>query len=163
MKYSMEKTLTFDVMKNYQQYAVKTLKEAGYKITRQRRTIVELLEKTDKALSPYDMRDMLQKQNINADVVTIYRILEAFEGLSLVHKVLALNGYIRCSREKINERKNSCHHYLLCKSCHKVDEVEGENLTKLEHKIETVKKFSIDSHYLEFTGLCNNCKLKASQ
>ena len=150
-------------MKNYKKYAIKTLKEAGYKITRQRQMIVELLEKTEKALSPYDMRDMLKKQKINADVVTIYRILETFDGLSLAHKVLALNGYIRCSTERMKENKNSCHHYLLCKNCHKVDEVEGENLSKLENKIETTKNFRIDAHYLEFMGFCENCQHKANK
>ena len=53
--------------------------------------IVELLNKNDKALSPYDMRDQLKKQRINPDVVTIYRVLETLEKLMLVHKVLALN------------------------------------------------------------------------
>ncbi len=146
-------------MKNYTPYALKILREGGFKITRQRQMIVELLAKTDKALSPYDMRDMLKKQKINADVVTIYRILETLEKLSLAHKVLAVNGYIRCNTDEIG-KKNFCHHYLLCKNCHKIDEVEGEDLSKLEQKIEKEKKFRIDSHYLEFTGLCKDCQRK---
>ena len=148
-------------MKNYVQIALKTLKKADFKITRQRQMIVELLDKTDKALSPYDMRDMLKKQKIKADVVTIYRVLETLEKLSLAHKVLAVNGYIRCNTEEIGMQKagkNFCHHYLLCKNCHKIDEVEGEDLSKLEKKITTEKKFQIDSHYLEFMGLCSDCQ-----
>lgn len=145
-------------MKNYIKYALKILKESDYKITKQRQMILELLAKTDKALSPYEMRDMLKKHRINADVVTIYRILETFEKLFIAHKVLALNGYIRCNTKEIG--KNFCHHYLLCKNCHKVDEVEGEDLSKLEKKIEKEKKFHIDSHYLEFTGLCKDCQRK---
>lgn len=144
-------------MKNYKQQALKMLREADFKITDQRRMIVELLAKTDKALSPYDMRDALKKRKINADVVTIYRVLETLEKLSLAHKVLAVNGYVRCSTEEVNEKKKFCHHYLLCKKCHKIDEVEGEDLTKLEKKIARDKKFRVDSHYLEFTGVCKNC------
>jgi Fur family ferric uptake transcriptional regulator len=145
-------------MKNYTQIALKTLKEADFKITKQRQMIVELLAKTDKALSPYDMRNMLKKQKIKADVVTIYRVLETLEKLSLAHKVLAVNGYIRCNTEEIGQKENFCHHYLLCKNCHKIDEVEGEDLSKLEKKITNEKKFQIDSHYLEFMGLCSNCQ-----
>ncbi len=111
--------------------------------------IIRLMAKNKKALTPYEMRDNLKKQKIKADVVTIYRILETLEELSLAHKVLALNGYIACDLAK--ER---CHHYLLCKKCHRVDEVEGENLAALEKKIAQKHEFSIDSHYLEFTGLC---------
>lgn len=147
-------------MKNYTTYALKTLQEAGYKVTKQRQMIVELLAKTEKALSPYDMRDTLKKQKIPADVVTIYRVLETLEKLSLVHKVLALNGYIRCNTKELGSKKIFCHHYLLCKYCHNVDEVEGEDLSKLEQKIAKEKKFHIDSHYLEFTGLCKNCAEK---
>ena len=147
-------------MKNYAQYALKILKEAGFKTTKQREMIVNLLAKTDKALSPYDMRDILKKQKINADVVTIYRVLETLEKLSLAHKVLAVNGYIRCNTKELGKNKIFCHHYLLCKNCHKIDEVEGEDLTKLEKKIENKKKFKIESHYLEFTGLCKDCQKK---
>lgn len=142
-------------MKKFKQQALKMLREADFKITDQRRMIVELLAKTDKALSPYDMRDALKKRKINADVTTIYRVLETLEKLSLAHKVLAVNGYVRCNTDKPS--KNFCHHYLLCKKCHKIDEVEGEDLTKLEKKIAQTKKFQIDAHYLEFTGLCKNC------
>ncbi len=147
-------------MKNYTRYALETLKNEGFKITKQRQMIVELLAKTEKALSPYDMRDTLKKQKINADVVTIYRILETLEKLSLAHKVLALNGYIRCNTDEITKGKTLCHHYLLCKNCHKVDEVEGEDLSKLEQKIAKTKLFQIQSHYLEFMGLCKNCRNK---
>lgn len=146
-------------MNHYRQYAIKTLKEAGFKTTKQREMIVDLLAKTDKALSPYDMRDTLKKQKIDADVVTIYRILETLEKLSLVHKVLAVNGYVRCHTEDVR-KKNFCHHYLLCKNCHRIDEVEGEDLSKLEDKIESGNRFKIDSHYLEFTGLCKDCQNK---
>lgn len=147
-------------MMNYKQFAIKALKAADFKITEQRRMIVELLAKTDKALSPYDMRDALKKRRINADVVTIYRVLETLEKLSLAHKVLAVNGYVRCNTNDLGKKMDLCHHYLLCKKCHKIDEVEGEDLSKLEKKIASSKKFQIESHYLEFTGICRNCTKK---
>jgi Fur family ferric uptake transcriptional regulator len=139
-------------MKNYIDYALTELKKTGLKITKPRQMIVSLLAKSDKALSPYEMRDMLKKKKINADVVTIYRILEVLEKIALAHKVLAFSGYIRCNTEKM--AKTSCHHYLLCRKCHRVDEVEGENLHDLEKKISKKHKFNIQSHYLEFMGLC---------
>lgn len=144
-------------MHNYITFALKKIKNSGFKITKQRRMVVELLAKSDKALSPYDMRNILKQQKIKADVVTIYRILETLEKLSLAHKVLAFNGYIHCNTEEFGDNKTSCHHYLICKKCRKIDEIEGENISKLEQKIELEKKFHIDSHYLEFLGLCSEC------
>jgi Fur family ferric uptake transcriptional regulator len=150
-------------MKNYTRYALKKLKEAGFKNTSQRETIVKLLAKTNKALSPYDMRDTLKKQKIGADVVTIYRVLETLEKLSLVHKVLAVNGYIRCNTDDIGKANEFCHHYLFCENCRKIDEIKGEDLSKLENRIRKDKHFKIKSHYLEFTGLCKDCLRKAKK
>ncbi len=144
-------------MDNYISFALSKLKEDGLKITQPRQMIVKFLAKSKKVLSPYEMRDLLKKQKINADVVTIYRVLEVLEKMALAHKVLAFNGYIRCNI-KAGKIKSGCHHYFVCKKCAKVDEVEGEDLSALERKITRTHKFQIESHYLEFLGLCAKCK-----
>lgn len=169
---------------NYIEFALAELKKAGLKITKPRKMMVELLASSDKAFTPYEMRDTLKGKGINADVVTIYRVLEVLERMSLVHKVMALGRYIRCltsqenqdktqeSEDKVSNQnkslnhkdssrhKNSsrCHHYLLCKKCRKVEEIEGENLHALEQKIQKEKKFQIEEHYLEFIGICAACQ-----
>lgn len=144
-------------MTNYTEIALQKLKESGLKITKPRQMVVELLEKSSKALSPYEMKDILENKNIKSDVVTIYRILDVLEQFHLAHKVLASNGYIKCSSENIESKKDFCHHYLVCSKCNSVSEVEGEDLSALEKKILKEHKFKITSHYLEFSGLCKNC------
>jgi Fur family ferric uptake transcriptional regulator len=147
----------------YQQLALEKLKESGLKITKPRQLIVDFLASSDKALSPYEVQNLLQKQGIKSDVVTIYRVFELLENLSLVHKVQAFNGYARCHVEDLNSLKDICHHYLLCKNCKRVEEVEGEDLSKLENKIEKNHQFKISSHYLEFMGICRDCQKKKGQ
>ena len=143
---------------DYTNFALEKLKEAGLKITNPRKMLVSFLAKSDKVLSPYEMKALLKREKINADVVTIYRVLEVLESMSLVHKVQAFNGYVRCHTKKME--RGACHHYLLCRSCRKVEEVEGENLSQLEKKIAQNCHFTIESHYLEFMGLCAACKKK---
>ncbi len=145
------------IMKSYVCFSVECLQDAGYKITESRQTILEFLSKSQKALSPYEIQDLLKRRGIKADVVTIYRVLELFEKLNLVHKILAVNGYVRCHTEQI-KKPQACHHYLVCKNCQSVEEVEGENLAPLEKKIVKNYCFDIASHYLEFTGLCAKCR-----
>lgn len=123
--------------------------------------IIELLAKSKKALSPYEMEDLLKKKRIKADVVTIYRVLEILEKLGLVHKVLAFNGYI--AWDTPTNLKEACHHYLLCEKCHEVQEVKGEDLSDLEKKIAKTYRFQIHSHYLEFMGICKRCKSSAQR
>ncbi len=151
-------------MLDYVYHAVSKLKEAGLKITRPRQQVVELLVKTDKALSPYEMRDILKKKNIKADVVTIYRIMEVLESLGLVHKVLALNAYIRCHIEELGKEARKCHHYLLCRNCHKFEEFTSDDLPDFKKLMANYyKKFHIESHYLEFVGLCSECGKKVKE
>lgn len=143
-------------MENYFQFALQKLQESGLKVTQPRSMIVRLLSKSKKALSPYEMKELLAKKKIKADVVTIYRVLEILEKLGLIHKVLAFNGYIACETPTLSQK--SCHHYLLCERCHEVNEVKGEDLSCLEKKITQTHLFEIRSHYLEFMGLCGKCR-----
>ena len=145
---------------NYTQYALKKLKGDHFKITRPREMIVRLLDKSERALTPYEMRDYLNGKKIKADVVTIYRVLETLEKLSLAHKVLAFGGYIACNmnNQKKGDAIKRCHHYLICNRCHRVDEVRGEDLSKLEKRIAGEHQFNIQSHYIEFIGLCKKCR-----
>jgi len=93
-------------------------------------------------------------------------VLDVLENMGLVHKVLALSRYIRCHVVPTHDHpghggKTDCHHYLLCSNCRKVEEIEGENLENLSQKITKDYGFKIESHSLEFIGLCANCqKLK---
>ena len=118
--------------------------------------MIGLLAKSDKALSPYHMQAALKKKKILMNAVTIYRVLDAFEGIGIVHKVLAFNGYVKCTMEP----SKSCHHYIVCKECRRLDEIEGEDLSRLEAKISKEKGFTVYTHYLEFMGVCKRCSRK---
>lgn len=142
--------------KSYKDLAVQKLQKQGFKLTKPRLMLLELLAKTDKALSPYDMKDLLAKQKIKADVVTIYRILEVLEENSLVHKILSLGRFTKCCLE---EEQSDCHHYLICQNCHKIEEISGDDLEKLEVKVAKQTGFKIISHNLELTGLCSKCRV----
>jgi Fur family ferric uptake transcriptional regulator len=122
----------------------------AFKLTKPRLMLLDLLSKSDKALSPYDMKNLLAEQKIKADVVTIYRILEVLEKNNLVHKILSLGRFTKCC---LNDGGNDCHHYLICQNCHKIEEVSGDDLEKLEKKISKESGFEIISHNLELMGM----------
>ncbi len=152
-------------MSEYRKFALEKLKDAGFKITKPRSILIELLEKYKKVLTPYEMRDLLKSVDINADIVTIYRILDAFEKLGLVHKVLALNGYVACDTDDLSSKRSDleCHHSIVCKVCHRVEEVHGDDLSNLRKKITQKYGFLIEAHTLEFIGICKKCASKSSK
>jgi Fur family ferric uptake transcriptional regulator len=50
------------------------------------------------------------------------------------------------------------HHHLICNSCGRIEEVEGDLLENMELDIKKKKGFKVQSHALEFFGLCKNCQ-----
>jgi Fur family ferric uptake transcriptional regulator len=56
------------------------------------------------------------------------------------------------------ELKKNHHHHLICTNCGKIEEVEGDFLKKMEDDIFKSKKFKVESHSLEFFGLCEDCQ-----
>ncbi|MCC6643218.1 transcriptional repressor [Candidatus Peregrinibacteria bacterium] len=148
-------------MKNFIQMAENILREDGLRLTKPRSMALNFLAKENQPLTPYEIRDLLKEEGEKADVVTIYRILEEFERLGLVHKVTLLGRYIRCSDLEMEthcEKDIGCHHYLICEKCSKVQEISGENLHDLERVIEKKTGFEVKNHFLEFLGLCKKCK-----
>jgi Fe2+ or Zn2+ uptake regulation protein len=148
---------------NFVNFASDKLKLNGLKITSPRKMVLEFLAVQDKAMTPYEIRKMLAGSGKKADVVTLYRILDEFENIGLVHKVVTLGRYVRCDEHgEVNNHEhtanNDCHHYLICSSCQKVEEVSGEDLRSLEKKISKITGFQIKSHTLEFLGLCKSCQ-----
>jgi len=143
---------------NYFEFAVSKLKENDYKLTVMRESVLRLLNENSMPFTPYEVKDELLKKGVKADVVTLYRVFEVFEKIGLVHKVSSLGRYIPCYVQ--GEANMDCHHYVICKLCKKIEEVEGEDLHSLEAKIQRNLGFKVESHYLEFNGVCNVCLTK---
>lgn len=154
----------FNMNKNFLDNALQLMKNNNLKLTKPRLMVVEFLANEQKAMTPYEIRDKLSKDQRKADVVTLYRVLDELEKIGLVHKVITLGRYVRCDDQDFvdhidHDVLDSCHHYLICENCHKVEEVSGEDLSSIEKKIAKNTGFQIKSHTLEFLGLCKACQL----
>lgn len=68
--------------------SLQTLKDNNQKMTKTRLWILEELEHIKKPLNPYKLLEQSKDKNI--DISTIYRNLELFESLGIVHKINAL-------------------------------------------------------------------------
>jgi Fe2+ or Zn2+ uptake regulation protein len=138
---------------SYVNEAIKILKNNGYKYTKTREKVLEILDNSKESLSPYDISE---KSNNKLDVVTVYRILETLEKLGLVHKVLSSGKYRKCNISK--NKSDNCHHNIICKRCGYIQEIHCEGMNDIEKKVAANTFFEIENHILEFYGLCNKCK-----
>src|SRR3989344_4717406 len=129
-----------------------SLEEAGIKKTKARLAILSFLQNKSKPKDVLEIIDYLKDQQIDADKVTVYRILEIFTAKGLIKRLEFQEGKFRY------EGAGEHHHHLICMNCKKVEDIDIENdVSKHEKYIFDTKKFKVLNHSLEFFGLCENC------
>ncbi len=117
------------------------IKEAGYKLTRPRKMVLDFLSKKH---IPYRPKDIYKKLKKQIDLVSVYRALQLFTKLEILYK------------EKINGEyqyylANSQHHHITCRKCNKIECVP------CDHLFSNIKDFTKIIHELSLSGLCRKC------
>jgi Fur family transcriptional regulator, ferric uptake regulator len=135
------------------------LKEKGYKLTPQRRAIVDNIIKNEGThLTTEELYDLVKKECPEIGLATVYRTVQLLDDMGVVSKLDLNDGCYRY--ELVHEEENHHHHHLICSDCGKVIEVQGDLLEVLEHEIESKYDFKIKNHSVKFYGICNECKNK---
>ncbi len=129
------------------------LHESGYRVTEARRAVVDTVATTNRALTPMEVFDLARKAYPALGLVTVYRTLEKLEELHLIQRVHQPQGcqaFIAASQAH--------QHLLLCQKCGQVKFFEGDDLDALIAVIAKKTGYQIQEHWLQFFGLCQNCK-----
>jgi len=133
------------------------LKDKGYKLTPQRRAILNsIIENNGNHLTVEELYEKVKKDCPEIGLATVYRTVQLLEEVGFICKLDFDEG---CSRyELVNENEEHHHHHLICNICGKVMEVEGDLLGELEKNIEDNYEFKILNHNVKFYGICKDCK-----
>ena len=139
------------------EYLREKLKEKGFKLTPQRRAILDIILETEgKHLSAEEIYDLVKVKCPDIGLATVYRTMQMFEEVGLVYKH---NFDEVRSRYEINHHNEyHQHHHLICVGCSKVIEVEEDLLEQLESGIEKKYNFKISNHNVKFFGYCEKCR-----
>ena len=129
------------------------IQESGYRLTGSRRTVVEIIAASERALTPIAVYDLARAQHPGLGLVTVYRTLEKLESLGLIQRVHQPQG---C--QAFIAAFSGHQHLLLCSRCGKVEFFDGDNLESLIQEIGDETGFQIDSHWLQLFGLCSACR-----
>ena len=143
-------------------YSIEDLKRElqgkGYKMTEQRREILEIFLKQPEEhhLSAEDVHSILRGQRSEIGLATVYRSLELLGSLGVLLKIEFGDG---CSRYELNTTDPNLHrhHHLICLKCHKVIEFDEDKLDELEAEIAAKSGFKIVNHEVKFFGYCKEC------
>jgi Fur family ferric uptake transcriptional regulator len=126
-------------------------------MTRQRKTILNILRQTKSHPSADEIYELVRKELPRISLGTVYRNLEVLASMGLIQK-LELGGTIK--RFDWNPNK---HYHIRCLVCGKVDDAPIAPLNQLEDELYGATVFSIIGHRLEFEGLCPDCTKKEAQ
>ncbi len=126
------------------------LKQNGYRLTRQRLCVLDILLHSPQSVEKIHQR--LIEKNIKIHKVTLYRILDLFAQFGFVG-----NTHLKGKTKHYELHSPLHHHHLVCNTCDTVEDVSlREDLLLKEVKRNTA--FRIDSHHLEFFGVCAKCQ-----
>ncbi len=135
------------------QEIIVTLKQRNYKLTRQRRVILDIIVNNQSHLSPADVYQKAIKRYPRIGLVTVYRTLELLANLGFICEMHADNS----CRSYMVRRSSGHHHHLLCSDCQKVIDFTDCDCKQMEERIAHQMHFKIDSHLIEFVGRCSDC------
>ena len=131
-----------------------TLKEQGYRITRTRKAVLEILITGAKPLSADDLIKNLAKKKLHPNKTTIYRELDSLRAGGFIKEIQLGTG-----RRMYEITSLGHHHHLICTKCEKIEDISIEdNMDGYEKKIMRKTSFKVFNHSLEFFGLCATCQ-----
>ena len=92
--------------------------DSGRSATPQRMLIIDELDTSKKNLSAYELLGILNDKGHSFNISTIYRVLDFWIEMGVVHKMDSSNTYLICN----DSHTNHFHVLLHCSNCKSVEE-----------------------------------------
>jgi Fe2+ or Zn2+ uptake regulation protein len=135
------------------------LKACGYKLTNQRKAIIEVLvEHKGQFISAEEIYIKSREKHPDTNFSTIYRNLSIFENTGIIHNT-RIDG--DASVYEIMDM-DSHHHHIICKGCGKTEAIDFCPMTGMAAGIRT-KNFTLTDHKFELYGYCKDCEKNLSK
>lgn len=133
------------------------LRDAGYKLTHARLTVLTVLEEKEGHLTSTEVLDAVAQRDASIGRASVFRTLDLLTQLAIIrptyvdssmspHYVLLPDGH---------------HHHILCVNCNTIIEFEDCGLSSLSRRLEDEFHVQLTGHLLEFYGLCEACSQKS--
>ncbi|MBX3095566.1 MAG: transcriptional repressor [Fimbriimonadaceae bacterium] len=135
--------------------AIETMRSHGLRVTSPRLLVLRTLFCSKQPLNAQQIHQGVRDAGGHLDVVTVYRILAAFQEIGLVHFIGVSGGYSACSLGECHEEDSE---HAVCETCGRVIELEVPELIRqsVSVPLEGVG-FSARSVRIEILGQCQSC------
>ena len=135
-----------------------TLRAKGYKITPQRRAVLEALEAGGQFSAAQQVLEIVREKQPDVSLDTIYRNLTLLRDLNIVHEIVRPSGNVY---EIISEGHH--HHHLICTECGKMECIDICPMNEIYEKEAASHGFLVTGHVFEFYGLCWSCRSRLAK
>lgn len=115
--------------------------------------VLEVLCRSDKPLTAYEILNKLQSKLRSPTPPTIYRALDFLQEHGLAHKLESLHAYISC----IHPEHSHAGHFLICTDCGDVNELEDDCISASLKSAEQATGFTAQREVVEILGTCGDC------
>ena len=135
-------------------WMLRRLAESGERMTRPREIVVRALAAQPGVVNPEALSYDLHPEGVGR--ATVYRTIDLLErhGMLTRMHVDGCHGYTLCDEGH--------HHHLLCSACNSVIPVDATGVETEIRRLAEELKFRVDTHTLEFAGLCASCQAQAA-
>ena len=129
------------------------LRDAGYKLTNARLTVLQALEGADGHITSTELLERVNQLDANIGRASVFRTLDLFTQLNLIRPT-----YIDSSVTPTYVlMPDGHHHHIICTNCNRVIEFENCGLENLTQELERKLHVHLTGHLLEFYGVCDDC------
>ncbi len=137
--------------------AHETLRQRGFRLTRQRQILLDLLDKTGAHLDAETLYRLAHEKDPKLNRVTVYRTLKMLKEGGLVDELDLMHH--AGDQHYYETRRKQEHAHIVCLRCGKVEEFFGEPLQKLKRQVEKTFGFQILIARTEIGGYCAHCQV----
>ncbi len=155
---------------NLMKFADRYCQQAGLRLTKLRRTVLEQVASSHKAIGAYQILDNLAADGQKLAPISVYRSLDFLQEAGLIHRLESTNSYFACQRnfdDELDQESPSTLHkcseasslvFLICEECGVIGEVEGASIGALISTVANSEMFKVDRSQLEIKGTCQTCQ-----
>ena len=127
------------------------LKDKGYKLTPQRRMVIDILHQSHDHVTAEDIYRYMESRVSGVNKSTVYRTLELLEELGVVVRSELGGRFI------YHHAEEGHHHHLVCRRCGSIIDCDEDMLSPLKETLLEKQDFEADLKHLVVVGLCSKC------
>ncbi len=130
------------------------LAERGVRFTEQRKLVYNIISKSKKPITAYEVLSVMEKDIENVKPPQAYRAIDFLIEQGLVHKIESINAFVSCHAG----HHHSGSQFMVCDGCGFVEEVHLCDLPQpLQKKIDETG-FHLSRWNTELHGTCRDCR-----